>query len=137
MLPTKVFNETPILGRQQTIYQRRRPDVLVSYIETPNFFLRVPHALHLAYPYYEPNKPPFRIEATPVFDIPRRFAVTLNGIHWEYEVNGTIHGWYSPVVWLMLITSLFNVFNTEYSKRNFSLCFLPLMFLAIVLMLMW
>ena len=137
VLPRSGYQEIPVAGWQQRSggYKYGK-GVLISYMETPHFYMQVPNHLHLNYPYYDDHKPPVLIEVTPFFRIPRRLHFSHNGIGQRYEIGGTIHSILVPLPWLLLISSAFVVFRKEYSVLNYALCFLPLLFFAIVLLVM-
>ena len=138
LLPPSVHQEIPIAGWQERLgsYRRHTRGELISYMQTPHFYMQVPHQLHLNYPYYDVDKPPVTIAATPIFDIPRSLSYIHNDVGVRYEVGGTIHSIPVQLPWLLLISSAFVVYRKEYSMLNYALCLLPLLILAIVLLAM-
>lgn len=136
-LSFKKFVETPTAGWQERLgRQRKFRGKLISHIQTENFFLRVPNEFHLAYPYYESNKPPVEIFVTPLFNIPRYMHCTLGRYNWRVEVPGTIHSQIFQVPWLLLIASLFIIVRKNFSTLNYALCFLPALLFAYVIVAM-
>jgi DnaJ-domain-containing protein 1 len=136
-LPRNAYDDIPIAGWQERLpgskYSRGE---LVSYMKTPNFYFRIPHSFHLAYPYYDEIKPPVKIFTTPLLNIPRHVYCSFDGYDWTMEVPGTIHTYVIPVRWLLLLSSLFVVVRRNYSRFNYALCFLPALILAFVIVIM-
>lgn len=136
-LPPNAYDEIPISGWQDRLpgakYSRGE---LVSYMETSNYFIRVPHQFHLAYPYYDENKPPVRIFTTPILDIPRNLHCSFEGQSWRMDLPGTIHTHVIPLRWLLLLSSLFVVARKKYSPLNYMLCFFPMLVMAFVIVIM-
>lgn len=137
VLPRRVYQEPGLAGWQERIggYRRSR-GVLISYMETPHFFMQVPHELHVNYPYYDVDKPPLTIAATPIFDIARSVSYIHNDMGLRYEIGGTVHSNPAQLPWLLLISSAFVVYKNEYSMLNYALCFLPLLIFGFVLLVM-
>lgn len=79
LLPAAVYQEVAEFGYQvRSGRGRRTQGALVSHIKTAHFDVRVPHELHLNYPYFEDNKPALKISITPIFKIPRIIECVLN-----------------------------------------------------------
>jgi hypothetical protein len=136
-LPLHRFVETPITGWQERLSGGKySKGELISRIQTENFIVRIPHKFHLAYPYYEENKPPIEIFVTPLFDIPRHIHCSLGRYYWRMKVPGTIHTQIFQVPWLLLIISSFVVARKKFSFWNYVMCFLPALLLAFVIVVM-
>jgi DnaJ-domain-containing protein 1 len=134
MLPRKIYHEVPMSGWQEREGGRRSQ--LASHVETPNFYLPVPHQFHLAYPYYTTDRPPITISVTPVFNVPRDVRCTLDNERWYFEILGTIHADAVKLPWLLVVSSLY-VAASKFSKLSYSLCGVPALLLAAVVLIMW
>jgi len=137
MLPKAVYREVAESGYQVRGGQTRSTKgSLASYMRTSHFVLRVPHELHLDYPYYEESKPVLTIHVTSIFRIPRNIECILNDKLQYFEVPHTIHSTFIALPWLLLTSSFVIVWNGKFSKLMYGLCFLPFLLLAIVLIIM-
>lgn len=137
LLPFIAHEEIPVAGWQEREGRiRRSRGELISYLETPKFFLRVPHEFHLNYPYYDDVKPPVTIYTSRMFDVPLQGYSTFGGYHWRFEIPNTIHSHTVPIKWMLLLSSLFVVFRKKFSPLDYALCFLPALFLAGVIVVM-
>lgn len=134
LLPRNVYEEVPVRGWQEGTGSRRSP--LMSYIETWNFYLPIPHEFHLRYPYYANDKPSITVSVTPIFDVPRDIRCNLFNERWYFEIAGTIHSNTFKLPWLLLLCSLY-VVASRFSKLSYSLCGVPALLLAFVVLIMW
>lgn len=139
LLTHSVHEELPIAGWQERTSRHKKPhrSELRSYMETPHYYMQVPHQLHLSYPYYDDDKPKVTIAATPIFDIPQSVSYIHDGVGLRYDVGGTVHSSPFQLPWLLLISSGFVGFRNEYSLLNYAMCFLPLLIFTIILVVMF
>ena len=108
-----------------------RQGILSSYMQTPNFVLSVPNEVHLDYDYF--GKPgPIKIEATPILKIPRFIEVITKKHLYVFDAAGTIYSILLPLHYIMLLSAGYVVYTRRYSKLSYSLCFLPIMLLLII-----
>jgi len=136
-LPQKVYHEVAELG-WQTRYggTRRSPGELFSFMQTEHFVISVPDDFHVDYIYYAKQKEALAISVTPIFKVPTAVAYSRDPNH-TVDVRRTIYTQYFPWHYLLAISSLFVMTQKEYSKLAYSLCFLPALFLAVVLLIMF
>ena len=136
-LPFIPHEEIPIAGWQERERGGKYSQgVLNSYLQTPGFYVRVPHEFHLNYPYYDDVKPPVTIYTSAIFDVPREVSSTFGGYHWKVEILNTVHNHYFPVKWMLLLSSLFVVIRKKFSLLDYAVCFLPALFLVGVIVIM-
>lgn len=136
-LPFVPHEEIPIAGWQE----RERggkysKGALISYLQTPGFYVRVPHRFHLNYPYYDDLRPPVTIYTSAIFDVPRHVYSTFGGYNWRVEIPNTIHSHIFPIKWMLLLSSLFVVARKKFSHLDYVSCFLPALLLAGVIVIM-
>lgn len=135
-LPSITIKETAIEGWQQREGETRSlknydPGKLVSYMRTKDFTIAVPHPVHLNYNYYSVDKPMVIFEFTPILKIAKAIGLSDRAM---YPAPETIYTFEIPLLYFMLVSSLFTVLRKNYSRLNYSLCFLPaLLFGAIIL----
>ncbi|MFD1003490.1 hypothetical protein ACFQ21_29465 [Ohtaekwangia kribbensis] len=135
-LPSIIIKETAIEGWQQREGATRSlknydPGKLVSYMRTKDFTIAVPHPVHLNYDYYSDEKPIVIFEFTPILKTAK--AIGLSNYE-MYPAPKTIYSFGIPLHYLLLVSSLFTVLRKNYSRLNYSLCFLPaLLFSALIL----
>ena len=136
-LPFIPHEEIPIAGWQEReAGGKYSKGVLNSYLQTPGFYVRVPHEFHLSYPYYDDVKPPVTIYTSAIFDVPRQVSSTFGGYHWRVEIQNTIHNHFFPIKWMLLLSSLFVVIRKKFSLLDYAVCFLPALFLVGVIVIM-
>jgi hypothetical protein len=138
-LPEDRISEVVEYGWQETSGRGRysRGSVLHSYMQTEHFSFPVDHQLHLDYPYYEPNKPPIVLRMTPLFQTIKSISTEINGRVWYSTGIGTIYSFIIPLHWIMFFSALFTVLRKAYELATYSLCFLPVLLLAFVLLIMF
>lgn len=137
-LPAVVHNEVAETGWQERegyLGGRYRPRPLKSYMKTKNFVIQVPHEIHVDYPYYDAAKPTLRIMVSPIFRIPTDASVVLNSFTYSFAIP-CIHRMFIPLTWMMFVSAMFTIIRRAYSMLNYSLCFLPILLLAFVLLKM-
>ncbi|HTJ48671.1 MAG TPA: hypothetical protein VL443_04380 [Cyclobacteriaceae bacterium] len=125
-LPGNVYQETVDKGWQErTGGSRRSRGELISFMQTENFELAVPHEIHLHYPYNESNRPPLLIAVSPIFKIPLHATVDMNNKQYKFDILETIHSFYLPLTWMLLITSLVCIYFKQYSWSTYTFAFVP------------
>jgi hypothetical protein len=135
-LPANIYNEVAEMGWQESIHQKRGPTIYISYMQTETFVFTVPADAHLNYPYYDTDKPPIKIDVTPIFNIPVHVSYTLGEYFYSFEIPETIHTMKIPLTWMLLLSSLFTILAKEYTMMTYSLAFLPMLLLAFVVLKM-
>ena len=91
-------------------------------MQTRHFAFRVPHDVHLNYPYLEDAKPLLQISVTPIFVRVKVIGLQLNGAGIEFLNIETIYALAFPIHWALLLSSLFTVIRKEFSLATYSLC---------------
>lgn len=131
-LPRDTYSEVAELGWQER--GAGKHPALYSYMQTKSFVFVVPHQAHLDYPYYDQNKPLIKIKTTPIFSIPVHASYTLGEYFYSFELTDNIHALFIPLTWILFISALFTSIAREYNKLTYSLAFLPLLLLALVIL---
>jgi hypothetical protein len=131
-LPSRQFEETVRYGDQKRTGSSRngRNTTYVSLMITENFTVVVPSYVHLQYPYNDENRPKLHVEATPFQKTIKRAWLQLNDHIITFSPASLYTG--VPFHYLLLISALFTASRKEYSKLNYSLCGLPILFTAII-----
>jgi hypothetical protein len=131
-LPTNIHNEVAELGWQAR--GSGKHPILYSYMQTKSFTFVVPHKAHLDYPYYDESKPILKIEVTPIFNVPIHASYTLGDYLYSFVLPDNIHTIFIPLSWLLFISAAFTILAKNYSRITYSLVFLPILLLALVLL---
>lgn len=133
-LPENHFQGPAKIGWQQSLSKRGR--TYLSYMVTREFVIGVPNEVHVAYDYYgSPGQ--IRIEASPIFKIPKTVQVSLKESVAEFEAKRTVYSFLLPLHYILFLTSLFVVTRKEYSPLFHLIGVLAAFFLVIVLMNMY
>jgi len=132
--PSHIYYEKAEQGWQKR-YGKGRGAALVSYIETKSFVMAVPAEIHLNYPYYDEQKEPLIIKASPFFNIPKSITVIIGEKEYHSNITDTVY-YFIPFHWLLFASALFTVWRKKYSELNYALSFLPILILCIVVLRM-
>jgi hypothetical protein len=135
LLPSNVYHEVAEMGWQESAGKGVRK-VYTTYMQTASFVVAVPAELHLDYPYYEQHKEALTIRASSMLNIPQTIEVVINGNLYQTDALYTIYSMFIPLHYLLFISALFTVARKNYSKLNYSLCFLPALILCFVILKM-
>ena len=136
-LPAVKYDESAEKGWQEIIRRKYNRSELKSYMQTRHFAFRVPHEVHLNYPYLEEVRPLLQIHVTPIFKTVKVIELQLDGNSIEFLNAETIYALAFPIHWALLLSSLFTVVRREFSLATYSLCGLPfLLLLTIIIMMM-
>jgi hypothetical protein len=134
LLPENHYQGPAETGWQQSLGKHGR--TYLSYMVTREFMIGVPNEVHVGYDYYG-NPGQIRIEATPIFNIPKTVQVDLAEGVAEFEAKRTVYSFLLPLHYCLFLTSLFVVTRKEYSPLYHLSGFLATLFLVIVLMNMY
>lgn len=135
--PTRTIQENVIEGFQQRAPRTRHGSgELKSFMRTSNHVVRVQSRDHLNFPYYATDKPSIILYETSIFGIVTKYSFTDKSAVVS-EVPATVHSFPFPLKWLLLVSSLFTLIMRHHSKLTYALCFLPEVFLAMTLIIMY
>jgi hypothetical protein len=133
-LPADTYEEVAEMGWQKRFGNiRRSQGLLYSYMKTEHFVIGVPDELHVGYDYWADEKEKLIITASPILKIPHTVSYKLDNERYTVKTHSTVYTQIIPLHFLLLTSALFTVLRKQYSKLNYSLCFLPIMLLVFVL----
>jgi hypothetical protein len=133
ILPERVYHEEAEVGWQKR-FGKGSNATYGSYMQTKSFVLAVPHELHLNYPYYDVDrKQPLAIEVSPIFGIPKRITVVIDGEEYRAKVLDTVY-YFIPLHYLLFASALITLSQKRYSRFNYVLSFCPLILLCLILL---
>jgi hypothetical protein len=136
-IPPTVFVETVENGWQERVGGSRGSNSsLASFMQTENFVMIVPDEVHLEYDYFG-NPEKIRIEASPIFNVPGHIEVPVKDRVFKFEAGDTLYSFFFPLHYLLFLSTLFVVSRKTFTTINYSVCFLPTMFLIIVILKMF
>lgn len=104
---------------------------LYSFMKTKSFEFVVPDEVHLNYDYYE-DQDTLDIETTPIFNVIKTISIR-NDIIVKTWANYRGRGHLVPWQYLLFISAAFTSLRRKYSLITYSLCFLPVLLLALTL----
>jgi curved DNA-binding protein CbpA len=134
-LPSRTYVEYPTIGYQRS-YGRGKSDALISYMETPNFVLVVPHELHIHYDYFIYKKP-LTIKASGILGVPQTISIKKGNEEKVYWVKDTIYDYHIPIHLLLLLCTFFTIYRKEYSQLTYTLCFMPPLLFSFIVLIYW
>lgn len=118
------WQEVRYVGDRRSAYHRR---YYVSYMKTMHFEFQVTNESHVNYDYYgAPDT--LSIEVTRMFE-------TLDKVSIVGDNQNILNrpGRKVPLPFLLLVSAAFTVLRKDYNLMNYSLCFLPLLLLALTI----
>ena len=98
----------------------------LSYMQTENFIIAVPHQIHLDYDYGAANKQVLTISVWPIFKVPSTVALVENGTNHVEEIGRTIFSSQVNIQYVLFFTSLFVVVRKKYSEFNLGIALFPI-----------
>jgi hypothetical protein len=131
LLPGKHYTESADTGWQQrTSGGKYGRGVLLSYMRTPHFVLKVPAHVHIDYDYY--GKPgPIKIEVSPMFKVPKTILVKT-AHHWfEFEAPG-LYSFMIPLHYVLFFACVLTIWRRQYSHLNCVFAFFPPLILILI-----
>jgi hypothetical protein len=128
-LPAYHVEELPFRGWQET-YEHGRNKYLMSFMETENYQVAVPHKIYLNYDFAADEKKLIQLSISPIFR-----TITAIGIETAsgFDVHPAVKGIYAykiPLPYFLFVTSAFFIFRRKYSDWNYRLSILPFIALA-------
>jgi hypothetical protein len=134
-LPETLYSEVAETG-YQVVRRAKRSRIVESYMKTRHFKIQVGSALHVNYPYDEPDKPPLTITVSMIFKIPTTVTYDWKFYRYSSDALDTVLNFWIPFRWFLFLASLALILTKEVRPLSYSWSHMQYIFFLACVMLM-